>query len=140
MDWVAITPAVVLAALPVGDAAAYAAWIASYPAKDGRLAEIVTGIVDEFRAGLATNPANVLDEDTTKIPSACVRHALALVRYALLSEMQSVTLTTHDDSAMIRSEVFLRMLFQGHFDAGGSGDNLPSYDPPDAQAAKEIHA
>ena len=113
---------------------------ANYPAKDARLAEIVTGIVDEFRAGLATNPANVLDADATKIPNACVRHAIALVRYSLLTEMQSVTLTTHDDSAMIRSEVFLRMLFQGHFDAGGSGDNLPHYDPPEAQAVKEIDA
>ena len=138
MNWLSITPAYVLSVLPVAEKDAYLVWVASYPDKAGRLAELTTAVVDEFRAGLVTNPANVLDADPAALPNACARHAATIIRYALLTEMGS-ELTTHTDSLMVRAEVFLRMLYQGHFNIeSGVEGPTPRYTPPATRTERGI--
>ena len=138
MNWISITTAYVLSVLPVAEKDAYLVWVASYPDKAGRLQETTTAVVDEFRAGLVTNPANVLDADPAALPNACARHAATIIRYALLTEMGS-EMTAHNDSLMIRAEVFLRMLYQGKFNIESGVDGpSPRYAPPDNRTRKEI--
>jgi hypothetical protein len=138
MNWVSITTAYVLAVLPVAEKDAYLVWVASYPDKAGRLAELTTAVVDEFRAGLVTNPANILDADPAALPNACARHAATIIRYALLTEM-GTELSTHTDSLMVRAEVFLRMLYQGHFNIeSGIAGPTPRYEKPHDRNRKEI--
>lgn len=126
MNWIALNETKVLADMPTDLRPLYDAWIVANASKAGRLAEITAGIVAEFRDAIATNPANRLDADATKIPESCIRSAEVLIFGALQNEMGH-KLSTDDAQAMTRAEILLRQIGYQHFIAGtGTATNEPS--------------
>ncbi len=114
MNWLALTTTKVLADLPTDLTPVYNDWLTANPGKAGRLAEIVSETVAEFRDAMATNPANILDADTTKLPESCIRSAENFIIYTLMMEM-GVDLSTEAHQSMTRAEMFLRMISYKHF-------------------------
>ena len=113
MDWIALNEATVLADFPTGLKPQYDAWLVANPAKAGRLAEITANTVAEFRSAIVTDPANILDPDRAKLPENCIRSAEVIVIETLKTEMGQA-LSTADEQAMTRAEIFLRQIGYGH--------------------------
>ena len=126
--WVTVDAAQVLGVLSPVDLPGYNAWIAAHPDRAGRLAALTNQVRAEFRAGIATNPANVLDPDETKLPETCVRYCDMLVIFYLKVEMWA-TLSGGEILAIEKAEIFLRQLFYSHFvvAADDAGGRSPSY-------------
>lgn len=126
MNWTALNETKILADCPTDLRPLYDSWIAANPTKAGRLAEITAGIIAEFRDAIATNAANRLDADATKIPESCVRSAEVLIYGAIQNEMGN-KLSTDDSQAMTRAEILLRQIGYQHFIAGtGAATSEPS--------------
>lgn len=126
--WVTVDAAQVLGVMPPDDVTGYEAWLVSYPAKAGRLAALTSQVLAEFRAGIATNPVNVLDRDVTKLPETCIRYCDTLVLFYLKVEMKAV-ISSGEMLAIEKAEIFLRQLFYSHFvvAADGGAGATPSY-------------
>jgi len=124
VNWVAFDEARVLADFPTDLKGEYDAWIVVYPDKAGRLADIISSTVEEFRDAITSNPANILDADPGKIPESCVRSAETIVFYQLMMEM-GTEMTAEAHQSMTRAEMFLRMVAYNHFtttsDEAGAG-------------------
>lgn len=60
-DWITIDEAYLLGAMPTALRAAYDAWLAANPAKEGRLAAIAAGVVADFREGVRREGAEAPD-------------------------------------------------------------------------------
>ena len=130
MNWIALTESQVLADFPTDLQPLYDQWIVDYPAKAGRLAEIVGRVVSEFRDSIASNPVNVFDEDETKIPESCLRHAETMVFYGLMMEM-GLSIQEEAQESMTRADIFLRQIGYGNFTTRGENAAAPSphYNP-----------
>jgi hypothetical protein len=114
MNWLPLNETRVLADFPTDLKPQYDAWLVAHPDKAGRLVEIIEQIVSEFRSAIATNPVNVLDAETEKLPENCIRSAEVLIYGTLQNEM-GVALSSGDAQAMTRAEIFLRQIGYGHF-------------------------
>ena len=130
MNWIALTESQVLADFPTDLQPLYDQWIVDYPAKAGRLAEIVARVVSEFRDSIASNPVNVFDEDETKIPESCLRHAETMIFYGLMMEM-GLSIQEEAQESMTRADIFLRQIGYGNFTTRGEDAAAPSphYNP-----------
>jgi hypothetical protein len=127
--WITVDEAQVLGVMSPVDLPGYNAWIAANPGRAGRLAALTSQVRAEFRAGIATNPVNVLDPDETKLPETCVRYCDMLVIFYLKVEMWA-TLSGGELMAIEKAEIFLRQLFYSHFvvAADEAGGRSPSYE------------
>ncbi|MBP7429868.1 MAG: hypothetical protein KBC05_10565 [Candidatus Hydrogenedentes bacterium] len=143
MEWIALTEALMLADFPSELKPLYDTWLADNPDKAGRLAAIIANTAAEIRALIASNPANTLDEDETKIPLSLLRQAETLIYFTLSMEM-GVSIAPEANQAMIRAEITLRTLVYGRYlVSGGSSEDLPSplYNPePEPPAARTLPA
>ncbi len=132
VEWVKVDDARVLAVMSVETSSFYDAWVRLRPDRVGRLAEIVRGVVSEFRAALYANPLNALDPDTDKLPLPCVRYAETLAIGALHREMDR-PLSETEQSRQIRAEIMLRTFYARGFliapDRENSGSGSPTYRP-----------
>ena len=81
--WVPFTDETFKNALPVEYLSQHAYWIVSHPSKEFRLTEIVAAVRTRFRAAVSSNPANVLDPDETKVPTAGEEYAFVMAAYKL---------------------------------------------------------
>ena len=126
MNWVVLDETRARSDMPTDLAPLYDAWLVENPAKAGRLAVIVAGVVAEFRDAIATNAANRLDPRTEALPESCIRSAEVLVFGSLQNEMGR-KLSGDDAQAMTRAEILLRQIGYGHFVTGaGSATSEPS--------------
>jgi hypothetical protein len=114
MIWVALTEALVLTDLPTELGALYTTWLAANPTKATRLAQITANTVAEFRDAITTNPANTLDDDTTKIPQSCIRSAETIIYFSLMMEM-GLSLKSEAIQSMTRADMFLRQIQYKNF-------------------------
>ena len=108
--WVTVDEAYVLGAMPTELAGPYSAWIGKEPDKAGRLAEIVRGVVGDFRTGLRSNPTVVLDEGAGTLPERSVRHALNIIYYNLGLEM-GLMINFSAQQGYINAEIYVRQLY-----------------------------
>lgn len=137
MAWIAFTEAYVLAAMPSEIEARYATWILD-PDKAGRLAEIISSVVADFRAGLAANPNIVMDSASDTLPERCLQHALVIVFYHLVLEM-GVSVNMSAQTAFINAETYMRQLY--HSDAVVDREAVgetPSYGAADARQVRTL--
>ena len=131
-EWVAVTEAVVVNALPTDLAALHTSWIGSNPDKAGRLAELTAETVAVYRDAVAANPANEVDEDPTKVPMAAYRHVLNTITFNLGMEM-GIEFAAEVYSLISRAEIWLRGVQIGSIPVGNAAANAsPSYTAPDA--------
>ncbi|VGO14632.1 hypothetical protein PDESU_03197 [Pontiella desulfatans] len=130
MSWSLITSDYVVSAFSPGLAADYQQWLASNPDKAGRLGEIASMVVGEFRAALASNPETVMDTTEGTLPPSCLRHASNIIIFQLKGEMDQ-TLTEAENAAAIRADVFLRGIWMESIPAGSAAvTQTPSYAGP----------
>jgi len=94
--WITFNEAYVLGAMPLALRTAYNTWIAAHPAKAGRLAALIAGVVADFREGLRREAVETLDGNTAALPERCVRHAGAFVYFHLGVEMEAVQLESRN--------------------------------------------
>ena len=140
MEWITLDESAVTAHLPTDLAGAYQSWLAANPDKAGRLAELTANTVAEFRDNIRTNPVNTLDEDPTKIPQSCVRHAESIICFQLAMEM-GVDLDTEGNQSMTRADIFLRQIsFKRFTTKGGDGAESasPAYSVPTVSALRAL--
>ncbi len=128
MNWVVLDAAQVLKDFPTDLKPYYDKWVAEHPDKAGRLAEITQRTVAEFRDAIASNPANQLDPDTTKVPESCLRSAETIVLFNLMMEMGQ-SIKEEAQESMTRAEIFLRQIGYKHFltTADATGGPTPLY-------------
>ena len=107
MSWPSITSESIQSAFSPALSADYQQWLVDNPGKQGRLDEIVAGMVAEFRAALASNPENTLDETEGTLPPSCLRHAGNLIIFQLKTEMDQ-TLPEAENFAAIRADICQR--------------------------------
>lgn len=119
MAWITLDESRVLADFPTDLRPTYDTWVADNPDKAGRLAQITSQIVAEFRDAIATSAASRLDPITNRLPESCFRSAEVLIYGTLQDEMGS-KISTHDSQAMTRAEILLRQIGYSHFDVGAS--------------------
>jgi hypothetical protein len=125
--WPEVTQQSILSALSPTSAADYQQWLVDNPGKDGRLDEIIDLVVAEFRAALASNPENDLDETDGTLPPSCLRHATNTIVFRLKYEMGQI-LSETENAAAIRADVFLRGIWMTSIPAGKSvSTQSPSY-------------
>ena len=130
MEWVSLTQAAALEAMPTAVAAsgnmrtAYETWIAADPSKSGRLSEIRLNAVARVRDAILSNRANTVLEDVEAIPRSTVQSALDLIWHALAMEM-GLDISTAGSQAMIRADLFVRQIAYGHFVVEDE-DSMPS--------------
>jgi hypothetical protein len=134
MEWIALNETQVLADLPTELDSLYTAWLVANPTKATRLAEITANTVEEFRVAITSNPANVLDDDTTKIPQSCVRAAETIIYYSLMMEM-GISIKAEALQSMTRAEMFLRMVGYKHLTTESAATTttkpIPIYTAPE---------
>jgi hypothetical protein len=130
MEWEAVTGTTVLAHLPTDVLAQYNTWLAANPGRSGRLDAITANAVAELRDNIATNLANTLDPDATKVPTSTVRHIETIVIFQLAMEM-GLDIDAAGTQAMTRAEMFLRQCAYNRFrvnsDDPEAGKASPSY-------------
>ena len=107
MSWPSVTSESIQSAFSPALAADYQQWLVANPDKAGRLDEIVSMVVAEFRAALESNPETVMDTTEGTLPPACLRHASNVIIFQLKGEMDK-TLSEAENAAAIRADVFLR--------------------------------
>ena len=136
MEWVALTESLVLADFPTDLYRLYTTWVTDNPGKISRLSEITRNTIAEFRDAITNNPANVLDDDRTKIPQSCVRAAETIICFSMAMEM-GVSLQTEAIQSMTRADLFLRQIQYKHFNtqsaATTSTKPVPIYTAPEAR-------
>jgi len=128
---------VVLGALPTDVRGFYEAWVAQDPAgRAGRLGELVDETVSLFRQAVASNPANVLDPDETKIPVTGYRHALNMLVFNLAMET-GAELVPEVYTLMMRADIWLRLVQRGQIqpDPDSANRGTPSYEPGSTERA-----
>ena len=131
MSWSLVTTEIIQSAFSPAFAADYQQWLVANPGKQGRLDEIVDMVVSEFRAALASNPDNTLDETEGALPPSCLRHATNIISFQLKNEMDK-TLTEAENGAAIRADVFLRGIWMGSIPAAKTTHTQnPSYTQPE---------
>ena len=127
MSWPLVTSGSIQSAFSPVLAADYQQWLAANPGKAGRLDEIIDGTVAEFRAALASNPENILDETEGTLPPSCLRHASNVIIFQLKYEMDK-TLSEAENTAAIRADVFLRGVWMESIPAAkATSAQSPSY-------------
>ena len=105
----------------------YQQWLVDNPGKVGRLDEIIGMVVDEYRAALASNPENMLDEIDGTLPPSCLRHATNTIIFRVKYEMDQ-TLSEAENAAAIRADVFLRGIWMESIPAAKTTNTQsPSY-------------
>jgi hypothetical protein len=131
MSWPSITSESIQSTFSPALSADYQQWLVDNPGKQGRLDEIVAGMVAEFRAALASNPENTLDETEGTLPPSCLRHAGNLIIFQLKTEMDQ-TLPEAENFAAIRADIFLRGIWIESIPAAKSTyAQNPSYTQPE---------
>lgn len=125
MAWITLDESRVLADFPTDLLPTYQTWVADHPDKAGRLAQIISQIVAEFRDAISTNPASTLDPIKSKIPESCVRSAEVLIWGTLQIEM-GVKMSSDDSQAMTRAEILLRQVGYGKFNTGTNASTNPA--------------
>ncbi len=85
--WVPFTDDTFTNALPVDFLSQHAAWVAAHPSKALRLTEIVTGVRNNFRSAVESNPRNVMDPDEITVPATGELYAFTVAAYTLGLEM-----------------------------------------------------
>lgn len=86
MGWTTITENDVLAGLNASESTAYRTKLLG----DGQLdplIEITDQVVAEIREAVRSNPDNVLSSSADQIPSSAIYHAVATIRYRLLTRL-----------------------------------------------------
>lgn len=86
MSWIAITTDDVKTRLAGAELTAYQT-AALATAQTDPLPEIITAVVNEVRGRVAACAANQLDVDQTTIPDELLHHALAIIRYRLITRL-----------------------------------------------------
>ena len=138
MEWILLDEAKVLADFPTDLKPTYDAWLVTNPDKSGRLAEIISEVVAEFRSAIATTPSNVLDANPQKLPENCIRSAEVMIYGTLQNEMGQ-TPSTADAQAMTRAEIFLRQIGYGHFSIEDEAEEpSPHYLMPETETARSL--
>lgn len=106
--WVDFTQEAALKAFPPDLSEHYADWIAAYPAKAGRLAELVAETVAVFRSAVVTSGVVAIDPVANRIPVTGYRHALNYVLFNLRQE-SGMKMQAEEYSLMTRADIWLRM-------------------------------
>jgi hypothetical protein len=98
------------------------------------IGELVTEVVARYRRAVASNPACVLNEDETTVPTTGFRHALNSVLFNLGMEM-GIQFDPVVESLGTRAETWLRMVESGSIApvADVTGGGTPSYWVPEAE-------
>ena len=127
MSWSPVTSESTQSAFSPALAADYQQWLVANPDKAGRMDEIVSMVVAEFRAALESNPETVMDTTEGTVPPACLRHATNIVIFQLKGEMDK-TLSESENAAAIRADGFLRGIWMESIPAAASAhEQSPSY-------------
>jgi hypothetical protein len=129
--WNVVTSSSIQSAFSPALSAAYAQWLLDNPDKSERLDGIVDMVVGEFRAALASNSENAIDETEGTLPPACLRHATNIIIFQLKGEMDE-TLSEAENAAAIRADIFLRGIWMESIP--GTADayvQSPSYKQPE---------
>ncbi len=134
--WTEFTLAVVEEALPTDVKGFYDAWVARDAGRAGRLGELVDETVSLFRQAVASNPANVLDPDETKIPVTGYRHALNMLVFNLAMET-GAELVPEVYTLMMRADIWLRLVQRGQIqpDPQNANRGTPSYEAGNTERA-----
>ena len=131
MSWSPVTSESIQATFSPALAADYQQWLVANPGKAGRFDAIIDRVVQEFRAALASNPDNTLDETEGTLPPSCLRHATNIIIFQLKGEMDK-TLSDADNAAAIRADVFLRGIWMESIPAAKEViSQSPSYSQPE---------
>lgn len=125
MIWVEITLADVIAHLPTDIKARHDEWVATYPDKSGRLAEITANTIREFRDAIKSNPANIVDPRETWLPQSAVRHVESLIIFNIAMEM-GITIDSSGNSARSAADIFLRQIPFGRWNTTAGDGAMPS--------------
>ena len=129
--WNEVTQLSIQSAFSPTLAADYQQWLVANPGKAGRLDEIIDMVVSEFRAALASNPENELDDTEGSLPPSCLRYATNIIIFQLKNEMDK-TLTEAENAAAIRADVFLRGIWMESIPAAKTTNTQsPSYTQPE---------
>ncbi len=110
MSWIPVDEAYVRDAMPTELASHYETWIWKNPDKSGRLAEIISSVVADFRTGLRSNATVVMDPAGNTLPGRGVRHALTIIFYNLSLEM-GFEVDRATQTALINAEIYARQLY-----------------------------
>jgi hypothetical protein len=140
MDWTVFNTDYVVGALPLVRKP-YAQSYLTDPGTAAVFAEKVDAIRADFRNALAM-AGNTVDEDATKLPLVCLRHAAHMAEYelALLLDGESGYVWNPNLSALIRAEVYLRAIVETRMqlDAGTGGAPVPTYGPPEVSEPRSL--
>jgi hypothetical protein len=109
VTWIVVDAAYVLGAMPTALRAEYDAWLVANPAKAGRLAAIVSGVVAGFRDCLNRDPSVDVSTSASYLADHCTRHAVIISCYLVALEMGTV-LGLDMQLAYAESEKYLRWL------------------------------
>ena len=109
----------VKAALPTDMETLHKAWIDAHPEKASRLETLTAQFVEAFREAAGANPACVLDDDPTTVPTVARHHALNLIDYSLGMEM-GVQFAPEVVNLNTQANVWLRMAPTSSVDLTGS--------------------
>jgi hypothetical protein len=91
--------------------ASYQQWIEDNPGKAGRLDDIISHIIAEFRSAMIANAAPV-PAAATAIHESCVRHAQTTILFELKKEI-GLAISEAENAAAIRADIFLRGIWMG---------------------------
>ena len=106
--------------------ASYEQWLIDNPGKAGRLADIISDIVSEYRNAMIANAAPVPTDPLDAIHVSCVRHAQTTILFELKKEI-GLTPTEAENASAIRADVFLRGIWIGSIPIVAVAPPLPSY-------------
>ena len=139
MQWVAFDTALLMADFPSDLRPLYDSWIAQYPDKANRLAQIAERVVAEFRDAIVSNPENTLVPDETMIPESCIRSAETMTFFNLMMEM-GLSIKQEAQESMTRAEISLRQISYKHFRTAGisADERAPHYMVPGATLERAL--
>ncbi len=106
--------------------ASYEQWLVDNPGKAGRLNDIISDTVAEYRNAMLANAAPVPSESLNAIHVSCVRHAQTTIIFELKKEI-GLTPSEAENAAAIRADVFLRGIWIGSIPIVAVAPPLPSY-------------
>jgi len=126
--WKELTVAYIESIMSPSLYSSYEQWLSDNPGKTGRLADIISDTVAEFRNALLANAAPVPSDSSNAVHVACVRHAQTTILFELKKEI-GLALSEAENAAAIRADVFLRGIWIGSIPIVAVAPPLPSYAP-----------
>jgi len=91
--------------------ASYDQWLQDNSGKAGRLDDIISHVLSEYRSAMVANGAPV-PSTPAAIHESCVRHAQTTILFELKKEI-GLSISEAENAAAIRADVFLRAVWMG---------------------------